>query len=69
MTDPQLINDYNYDEFIPEKFERWLNFASSLPLGVKTPDFDLWRMDKSQTSLLQEIQNYKFTFVEFGSFT
>jgi hypothetical protein len=26
MNDPTLVARYNYDEFIPSKFEGWLNF-------------------------------------------
>ena len=33
MTEADLITRYNYDEFVPHKFEQWLNFAASPPLG------------------------------------
>ena len=29
MPDPDLIARYNYDDFIPAKFEPWMNFDSS----------------------------------------
>lgn len=34
MNEPNLISSYNYDAFVPEKFERWLNFDASSPLGL-----------------------------------
>jgi hypothetical protein len=69
MTESNLIDHYNYDEFIPEKFERWMNFSSSPPLGQAAPDFPLWDLDGTQTSLSQVISQSMFTVVEFGSFT
>lgn len=69
MTDKDLIEAYNYDSFVPEKYERWLNFESSLPLGKTIPDFDLWDLDEKQTTLLAEVNHHPLTFIEFGSFT
>jgi len=69
MTDQNLVSAYNYDAFVPEKFERWMNFSASFPLGRTVPDFSLWRLDKTQTSLLDELRQNRLTFVEFGSFT
>jgi hypothetical protein len=60
---------YNYDEFVPEKFERWLNFAASPPLGQRAADFPLWPLDGTQTSLSEILNQSMFTVVEFGSFT
>ena len=37
MNEPALISSYNYDTFVPENFERWLNFDASPPLGQKLP--------------------------------
>jgi len=69
MTDNDLITEYNYDSFVPEKYERWLNFESSLPLGKIVPDFNLWDLEEQQTSLLTEVNRNPLTFIEFGSFT
>lgn len=69
MTDKKLIEAYNYDSFVPEKYERWLNFGSSLPLGKSIPDFNLWGLDEVQTTLQAEVNRHPLTFIEFGSFT
>lgn len=45
------ITRYNYDEFTREKVFSLLDFASSPPLGEKAPDFPLWRLDGTETSL------------------
>jgi UDP:flavonoid glycosyltransferase YjiC (YdhE family) len=60
---------YNYDEFVAEKYERWLNFSSSPPLGQKAPDFTLWSLDDEQTILMEVLGSSGYTVVEFGSFT
>jgi hypothetical protein len=39
MDAEDLVALYNYDEFIPFKFERWLNFEASPSLGQPAPDF------------------------------
>ena len=59
---------YNYDEFIPEKFERWLNFASSPQLGKISPDFPLWYLDGTPTNLSEVLNQSLLKVVEFGSF-
>lgn len=69
MSDPDLISRYNYDEFIPAKFEPWMNFDSSPALGEPAPDFPLWDLDQTETSLSQIIAQNLYTVVEFGSFT
>lgn len=69
MTEPDLIARYNYDEFIPAKFEPWMNFAASPPLGQPAPDFPLWQLDGSETRLSAIWSQYTYTIVEFGSFT
>lgn len=69
MTDQKLTRAYNYDAFVPEKFEPWMNFSSSFPLGQTVPNFPLWRLDETQTSLLDQLRQNRLTFVEFGSFT
>ena len=69
MSDPDLISRYNYDEFIPAKFEPWMNFDSSPALGEPAPDFPLWDLEQKETSLQQIISHILYTIVEFGSFT
>jgi hypothetical protein len=69
MHEPDLITRYNYAESIPEKFEPWMNFESSPPLGMPAPDYPLWDLDQVGTSLQQLVLQNSFTIVEFGSFT
>lgn len=69
MTGPDLIARYNYDEFVPAKFEPWMNFAASPALGQPAPDFPLWHLDGSETRLSAIWSQHTFTIVEFGSFT
>ncbi len=69
MTDPDLLTRYNYDEFVPAKFESWLNFAASPRVGQPAPDFPLWHLDESETSLATIWSAHLYTLVEFGSFT
>jgi hypothetical protein len=70
MTDTDLLQRYNYDAFVPEKFEPWLNFDASPPLSQLAPDFPLWRLeDRQQTSLKEIWSAHSYTVVEFGSFT
>lgn len=69
MPDQDLIQSYNYDEFIPKKFGPWMNFDSSPSLGEVGPDFPLWDLEEEQTSLHQILAQSSFTIVEFGSFT
>lgn len=63
------IDLYNYDEFIPEKFERWMRFDESPELGKKIEHFDLWDLDENLTSLDVILSQSLYTVVEFGSFT
>jgi hypothetical protein len=70
MNDLGLITRYNYDEFVPEKFSRWLNFENSPPLGQRGPDFPLWKLeDRSETLLSAILTKSFYTVMEFGSFT
>jgi hypothetical protein len=69
MGDPELLASYNYDEFIPEKFMRWLNLTASPLLGEPSPDFPLWNLDARATSLSATWSRYTYLIVEFGSFT
>ncbi len=69
MTDTDLLARYNYDEFVPTKFEPWLRFDHSPPLGGPAPDFPLWHLDGSETRLSATWSQHTYTVVEFGSFT
>jgi hypothetical protein len=69
MAEADLIARYNYDEFVPAKFELWMNFAASPPLGQPAPDFPLWHLDGSETRLSAIWSQHMYTIVEFGSFT
>lgn len=69
MDESDLLSDYNYDTFVPEKFERWMNFDASPPLGRRAPDFPLWDLDGSETHLGKVWASNSYTIVEFGSFT
>ena len=69
MDNKDLITQYNYDAFIPEKFEPWMRFHESPPVGSPGPDFPLWDLDQQETSLSAIWSQYTFTVVEFGSFT
>jgi hypothetical protein len=69
MTDHELITRYNYDAFIPAKFEPWMRFDDSPPLGQPAPDFPLTRLDGTVTRLSEVWSAHIYTVVEFGSFT
>ncbi len=69
MTETALVERYNYDTFTPEKFEPWMNFDSSPPLGIAVPDFPLWHLDGNEIRLYDLFSGHKFTIIEFGSFT
>jgi hypothetical protein len=69
MKNDDLLALYNYDQFVPEKFERWMNFESSPVLGQRAPDFPLWHLDGSATRLSAVWDENRLTIVEFGSFT
>jgi hypothetical protein len=69
MVETDIISQYNYDAFVPHKFEPWMNFDASPRLGAPAPDFPLWRLDGSQTSLKEVWSLHNYTVVEFGSFT
>jgi hypothetical protein len=44
-----VIKNFLLAVIIPEKFESWLNFASSPPLGYPGPDFPMWHLDEQET--------------------
>lgn len=69
MEESNITQLYNYDAFVPEKFERWMNFTASPPLGKAVPDFPLWYLDTIPTTLLHVLTQSMLTVVEFGSFT
>ncbi len=69
MSREDLLRKYNYESFVPESFQPWLNFQASPPLGRPAPDFPLWHLDGSETSLGQVWTQHTYTVVEFGSFT
>ena len=68
MTE-EILAKYNYDDFIPSKFEPWMNFDASPLLGQTAPDFPLWRLDEVETRLSEVWLAHTLTVVEFGSFT
>ncbi len=66
----ELLKQYNYDEFVPDKFMPWMRFDKSPELGVAAPDFPLWRLqDQARSSLGEWWSNNLYLVVEFGSFT
>ncbi len=69
MTEHDLLAHYNYDVFVPAKFEPWMRFEASPPLGQPAPDFPLWHLDGSETRLSEIWSRHTYTVVEFGSFT
>jgi len=69
MAQDDLLFRYNYDEFAHEKFELWMNFAGSPPLGQPAPDFPLWSLDGAETRLSAIWPQFLYTIVEFGSIT
>ena len=64
-----LITEYNYDAFIQEKFERWMRFDESPPLGRRGPDFELTTLDGERVRLAKLCNKKAYTIVEFGSLT
>ena len=69
MTHDDLLSRYNYDEFVPAKFEPWMRFEASPPLGQPAPDFLVWHLNGSETRLSEIWSRHAYTIVEFGSFT
>ena len=69
MEELALIEQYNYDAFVPGKFERWHQFEASPALGQPAPDFPLWHLDGEETRLWKIVAKQTLTIVEFGSFT
>jgi len=70
MSDAELLSRYNYDAFVPDKFEPWMRFDHSPPVGEKAPSFPLWRLeDGDRTELAEVWKQHRYLVVEFGSFT
>lgn len=64
-----LISRYNYDAFIPDNFEQWMQFHNSPKLGEPAPSFPLSHLDGTESQLSEIWSSNAFTVVEFGSFT
>lgn len=69
MSNEDLLTRYNYDAFVPAKFEPWMRFDQSPALGSRTPDFQLLTLKGEETSLMKTLNQAPYTVVEFGSFT
>lgn len=69
MAHEDLIERYNYDSFVPEKFRRWMRFEESPAVGEAAPDFVLTRLDGSSVNLKDVVSEHVYTIAEFGSFT
>ena len=69
MSKQELLERYNYDSFVPEKFGPWMRWEESPSAGTTGPDFPLWVMDGEETSLIKVLSANLYTIVEFGSFT
>lgn len=64
-----ILTRYNYDAFVPEKFEPWMNFEASPKTGSMGLDSPLWNLDQTPTRLSEVWSQHDYTIVEFGSFT
>lgn len=64
-----LVERYNYSAFKHENYSQWMKWDESPNLGEDAPDFPLWHLDESETSLSALWEKYKFLVIEFGSFT
>ena len=64
-----ILSRYNYDSFVPEKFEPWMNFDASPKTGTVGLDFSLWHLDQTPARLGEVWPQHDYTIVEFGSFT
>lgn len=63
MTAQGVISRYNYDAFVPEKFEPWLNFEASPYLGSRAPDFPLWHLDGTEMNLSDIWSEHLYTII------
>ncbi len=64
-----LTDAYNYDIFIDDKIEPWLNFEASPPIGTPAPDFPLTTLDGQTVHLSKIWRQAPYTIIEFGSLT
>lgn len=69
MPDTNITTRSNYDSFVPAKFEPWMRFEQSPPLGKAALDFPLWPLAGGETTLSAIWSAHTYTIVEFGSFT
>ena len=69
MSENMSVETYNYDVFHHTNFSKLMKWEESPVIGSNAPDFPLWHLDKSETSLSQLWGEQKFLIVEFGSFT
>jgi len=69
MSERLSVSDYNYEIFHRRYFSKLMKWEDSPAVGSDAPDFPLWHLDKSETSLSQLWGENKFLIVEFGSFT
>jgi hypothetical protein len=67
--DQDSIKRYNYDEFVEKKFMPLMRFHLSPNVGENAPDFPLWQLDETETSLSKVWSENLYTVVEFGSYT
>jgi hypothetical protein len=63
------VERYNYDVFSVENAMPLLRFDKSPAIGTLAPDFPLWELDGTETSLKEVWSKNIYTIVEFGSFT
>lgn len=69
MASPLSVEDYNYPIFHRRYFDKLMNWDIAPPVGSDAPDFPLWQLDGTETSLSTLWKDQKFLIVEFGSFT
>jgi hypothetical protein len=64
-----LTKRYNYDVFTHDNYEPLMKWEESPAIASDAPDFPLWNLDESESSLSALWKANKFLVVEFGSFT
>jgi hypothetical protein len=69
IVEDAILAAYNYDTFVGEKVEPWLNFEESPPLGQPAPDFPVTTLDGQVVQLSEVWRKAAYTIVEFGSLT
>lgn len=70
MDRQTLIETYHREAFVgPSEHAFPPNWATSPPLGKKAPDFPLFNLDLTETTLSTLWKSHLYTIVEFGSFT